>query len=80
MKKNSSGCKSPKARMKATRATNVTVGIDLGNKTSRYCMLDEDGDVSREASVATTKNAMTHVFATMKPCRVAIEVGTILRG
>ena len=75
MKKNSSGCKSPKARMKA-RATNVTVGIDLGDKTSRYCMLDENGEVLREASVATTKTAMTQVFATMKPCRVAIEVGT----
>ena len=57
MKKNSSGCKSPKARMKATRATNVTVGIDLGDKTSRYCMLDENGEVSRESSVATTKKA-----------------------
>ena len=76
MKKNSSGCKSPKARMKATRATNVTVGIDLGDKTSRYCMLDENGEVSREAGVATTKKAMTQVFATMKRCRVAIEVGT----
>jgi len=76
MKKNSSGCKSPKARMKATRATNVTVGMDLGDKTSRYCMLDENGEVLREASVATTKKAMTQVFATMKPCRVAIEVGT----
>src|SRR6516225_1137284 len=76
MKKNSSGCKSPKVRMKATRATNVTVGMDLGDKTSRYCMLDKNGEVSRESSVATTKKAMTQVFATMKPCRVAIEVGT----
>jgi len=76
MKKNRSGCKSPKARMKATRATNVSVGIDLGDKTSRYCMLDENGEVLREASVATTKKAMTQVFATMKPRRVAIEVGT----
>jgi len=76
MKKNSSDCQSPKASMKATRATNVTVGMDLGDKTSRYCMLDENGEVSREASVATTKKAMTQVFATMKPCRVAIEVGT----
>ncbi len=80
MKKNSSGCKSPKASMKATKATNVTVGMDVGDKTSRYCMLDENGEVSREASVATAKKAMTQVFATMKPCRVAIEVGTILRG
>jgi transposase len=76
MKKNSSGCKSPKASMKATKSTNVTVGMDLGDKTSRYCMLDENGEVWREASVGTTKEGITQVFARMKPCRVAIEVGT----
>jgi transposase len=76
MKKRSSGCKGPKASKTATRATNVTVGMDLGDKTSRYCMLDENGEVWREASVGTAKKAMTQVFATMKPCRVAIEVGT----
>jgi len=58
MKKNSSGCKSPKSSMKATKATNATVGMDLGDKTSRYCMLDENGEVLREASVGTTKKAM----------------------
>ena len=76
MKKNSSGCKSPKASMKATKSTNVTVGMDLGDKASRYCVLDENGEVLREASVGTTKEAITQVFATMKACRVAIEVGT----
>ena len=76
MKKDNSGCKSPKASKKATKATNVAVGMDLGDKTSRYCMLDENGEVLQEASVGTTKKTMTQVFATMKPCRVAIEVGT----
>ena len=76
MNKNSSRSKSPKASKQATKATNVTVGMDLGDKTSRYCMLDENGEVLREASVATTKKAMTQVFATMKRCRIAIEVGT----
>jgi transposase len=76
MKKNSSGCKSPKASMKATKSTNVSVGMDLGDKASRYCVLDENGEVLREASVGTTKEAITQVFATMKACRVAIEVGT----
>jgi len=80
MKKNSSGCKRPKASMKATKATNVTVGMDLGDKTSRYCMLDENGEVLREASVGTTKEGMTQVFATMKPCRVQSKWGPILRG
>src|SRR5258705_11397059 len=76
MKKNSSGCKSPKASIKATKSTNVTVGMDLGDKTSRYCMLDENGEVLWEASVGTTKEAIAQVFATMKRCRVEIEVGT----
>ena len=76
MKKNSTGCQSPKASMKATKAANVTVGMDLGDKTSRYCLLDEDGEVLREGSVGTTKKAMTQVFAAMRRCRVAMEVGT----
>ena len=76
MKKNSTGCKSPKASKKATKSTNVSVGMDLGDKASRYCMLDENGEVLREASVGTTKEGITQIFATMKACRVAIEVGT----
>ena len=58
MKKNSSGCKSPKASMKATKSTNVTVGMDLGDKTSRYCMLDENGEVLREASVGPPRKLL----------------------
>ena len=80
MNKNSSRSKSPKASKKATRETNVTIGMDLGDRTSRYCMLDANGEVLREASAATTKKAMTQVFATMKRCRIAIEVEPILRG
>jgi hypothetical protein len=42
MKKNSSGCKGPKASKTATRATNVTVGMDLGDKTRRQNQLLSD--------------------------------------
>ena len=54
----------------------VTIGMDLGDKASRYCLLDKEGQVLRESSVATTKKAMTQVFARLGRCRVAIEVGT----
>ena len=37
--------------------------MDLGDKTSRYCVLDEDGQMLRESSVATNRKAMTQVFA-----------------
>jgi transposase len=50
--------------------------MDLGDKTSRYCVLNGEGEVSKEGSVATTKKAMTQVFGARKRCRTAIEVGT----
>ena len=75
MKKISIRSKSPKPH-KGAKVRRVTIGMDVGDKISRYCILDEDGQVVREASVGTTKKAMTQVFATMGRCRVAIEVGT----
>ena len=73
MKKDSIRSKSPKANQKAQR---VTIGMDLGDRTSRYCVLDEDGQVLREAGVGTTKRAMAQVFARLGRCRIAMEVGT----
>jgi hypothetical protein len=32
----------------------LTVGIDLEDRSSRYCLLDEQGEVLAEGSVATT--------------------------
>jgi len=54
----------------------MTVGMDLGDKTSRYCVLDGSGSVVKESSVATTKKAMLQTFGAMKRRRIAIEVGT----
>ena len=50
--------------------------MDLGDKTSRYCVLGENGERLSEGSVATTRKAMTQKFAGMRRCRVAMEVGT----
>ena len=73
MKKNSISLKSPNPR---PRAPKVTIGIDLGDKTSRVCVIDQSGEIVREDSVGTSKKAMTQRFATMKRCRIAVEVGT----
>jgi transposase len=53
----------------------VTVGIDLGDRTSRYCLLDEEGVVIGEASTPTTKAGIAKVFGAMARCRIALEVG-----
>jgi len=33
----------------------LTIGMDLGDRTSRYCVLGEEGELLLEASVATTQ-------------------------
>src|SRR3712207_179048 len=54
----------------------LTVGIDLGDKVSRVCVLDQDGEIIEEGSVRTTDGALRQRFAAMTPTRVAIEAGT----
>lgn len=75
MKKNSTTKQSPKRRTKASKEP-ITIGMDLGDKTSRYCMLDSNGEVVEERSAATTKKGMNQVFGGMRRCRIALEVGT----
>jgi len=76
MKKDSKCRPNPKPSKQARRLGPTTIGMDLGDKTSRYCQLDKDGQVIQEGSVATTKKGMLQVFGAMKHCRIAIEVGT----
>ncbi|HYW36581.1 MAG TPA: IS110 family transposase [Terriglobales bacterium] len=54
----------------------LTVGIDLGDRSSRYCILDEQGEVLAEGSVATTKKGFAQVFGSKPRSRLALEVGT----
>jgi len=63
------------SKEKAKRARTVTIGMDLGDKTSRYCVLEEDR-VIQESSVATTQPGMRQAFGKMRRCRIALEVGT----
>jgi transposase len=54
----------------------LTVGLDLGDRASRYCILDEAGNKAIEDQLPTTKTGLDSVFAKMAPCRIALEVGT----
>ena len=53
-----------------------TIGMDLGDKASQYCVLDRAGEVIKEGSVATRRKAMAERFGSMARCRMALEVGT----
>jgi hypothetical protein len=48
MKKRSSSRKSQKRTVKTKTQERVTIGMDLGDKTSRYCLLSSEGEILRE--------------------------------
>jgi len=78
MKKNSIAAQSSKQGGKRSQSWqgSITIGVDLGDKTSRYCVLDNSGEVVQEGSVATTKKGLGQMFGWRKRCRIALEVGT----
>src|SRR6202163_4338205 len=53
----------------------LTIGLDLGDRSSWYCVLDEAGEVLLEQKLTTTPQAMREVFGTMPRCRIALETG-----
>src|SRR5664279_4603425 len=53
----------------------LTVGLDLGDRSSWYCVLDEAGEVISEKRLGTTPKAMKEAFAAMPRSRVALETG-----
>lgn len=78
MKKNSTTQQSSKQGTKGGGSSkrSITIGMDLGDKTSRCCAIDKDGKVLFERSVATTKRGMAQLFGALGGCLVALEVGT----
>jgi hypothetical protein len=52
-----------------------TIGLDLGDRSSWYCVLDETGEVLLEQKLRTTPKAMREVFGAMPRCRIVLETG-----
>src|SRR5271154_6407567 len=53
----------------------LTIGLDLGDRSRWYCVLDEAGRVLLEQGVSTTRKAMKDVFGAMPRSRIALETG-----
>jgi len=75
MKKGKTVGQNPKTPTKVSQDRR-TIGMDLGDKKSRYCVLNESGEIEKEGSVGTSKKGMLEVFGVLERCRIAIEVGT----
>ena len=54
----------------------LTIGLDLGDRNSWYCVLDEGGQIQLEQRVRTTGKALQEVFSALPRSRVALEIGT----
>src|SRR5262252_7755855 len=54
----------------------LTIGLDLGDRSSCYCVLDENGEIIRKQKVPTTPEVMQHAFGKMARSRIAMETGT----
>lgn len=67
-----------KARQrKRAEAARETIGIDLGDKVSRYAILDAAGELVEEGSFRNEVGSMEkHFGGDTKPARIAMEVGT----
>jgi transposase len=53
----------------------LTVGLDVSDHFTSYCMLDGDGDILEEGTVRTTPAAFSRRFARLDACRMVTEVG-----
>ena len=83
MKKHTTAKKDRNVQAKATKqirkkaATGrLTIGLDLGDRTISYCILDEAGQVASQGTVPTSKTGLDSLLTKMPASRVALEVGT----
>jgi len=53
----------------------LTIGLDLGDRSSWYCVLDETGELRWEGKVSTTAKALREVFSALPTSRIALETG-----
>src|SRR5260370_11324038 len=54
----------------------LTIGLDLGDRWSFYCVLDEAGQVILEQKLPTTPEAMKQAFGKIPRSLIALETGT----
>src|ERR1700689_4071476 len=62
--------------MQIFKENQLTIGLDLGDPPSRYCILDEAGEIILEQELPTTAKGIEQVFSKIPRSRIALETGT----
>jgi transposase len=63
-------------RIQIFKEKQITIGLDLGDRTSHCCALNEAGEVIVESKLATTPRGVEEVFSRIPRSRIALETGT----
>ena len=63
-------------RIQVFKEHQLTIGLDLGDRTSHYCILNEAGEVILESKLPTTPKGIEEVFSRIPRSRIALETGT----
>jgi hypothetical protein len=70
--------KKPKRGELRPNLDRLTVGVDLGDQWSNYCILDLEGETLAEGQLRTTQEDLAEFFQALNAARVVFEVGTPL--
>ena len=74
--KNVAELQAVQAGLAAREAQTLVIGIDLGDRTSAYCVRTMDQQQVMEGAVATTARAMLEAFQPLRRQRMVMETGT----
>lgn len=67
----------PARHMKTTKdKPERTMGIDVGDRYSHLCLVDDDGEVVERDRVRSTEAALRRYFEEPPRLRIALECGT----
>jgi transposase len=66
----------PEKQAAKRKPVSFYIGIDLGDKKSNYCVLDDEAEIRAEGVMATTAEDFKSCFSAMPRSRIALEVGT----
>ncbi|PYU20763.1 MAG: hypothetical protein DMG32_21730 [Acidobacteria bacterium] len=63
-------------RIENFKGQKLTIGLDLGDRFSHYCILNESGEVIGEHHLPTIPKGIDEVFGRIPRSRIGLETGT----
>ncbi|HEY5706740.1 MAG TPA: hypothetical protein VIS96_14335 [Terrimicrobiaceae bacterium] len=59
----------------ARNKTQITIGLDLGDRRHTYCVLDEVGTMAREGSLSNTREQLASMARSYPGATAVMEAG-----